>query len=123
MELLDEIFNINISHNDLVNVLTINHLPRLCNSIDTVISDEKDKGVIYCVWGQHRINREEIKNGVRFYFPTCPNELALCVTRTQDKISIVCTTNTEITDDDFIDSIMEFQQDWVKGTKLICGYA
>lgn len=119
MELIEKIESPVIDQISLKKILKINHLPNLCNSISTVISDEKNKGVIYCVWGKHEINREILKYGVRFSFPQCPNALTLSVTSEEEsnKIEIRCTTNTDIKDEDFIDSIREFVSDWVVGIK------
>ena len=47
-------------------LLTIKNLPKLCESINYVLSDEKEAGVIYCIWGEFKINREELKYSIRF---------------------------------------------------------
>jgi len=122
MELLEEVESPNLDQIKLKNELTINNLPRLCHSIDNVISDQNSRGVIYCVWGQHEIHREILNNGIRFSFPQCPNALTLSITKNNDanKISIHCTTNKNIEDEDFIESINQFIKDWIVGIKTVC---
>ena len=108
-----------MNENSLKQLLTIERLPQLCHSINNVISDEKDSGVIYCVWGEHEVNREAIKHGVRFSMPECPNALAWSVTTKEQagnyKTVIHCTTDTTEHDEDFIESIREFVSDWKAG--------
>jgi len=122
MELLEEIELSSLDQAKLKNNLTIHNLPRLCHSIDNVISDQNTKGVIYCVWGKHEIYREVLNNGIRFSFPQCPNALTLSITKNNDanKISIQCSTNTIIEDEDFIESIKQFIKDWTTGIKAVC---
>lgn len=98
-------------------LLSIHNLPALCSSIDSILSDNKTSGVIYCLWGQYDINREEIKNGVRFSLPGCPNALAWTVTLHQETITVHCTINKKEHDADFIASIYKFMADWAKGMR------
>jgi len=122
MELVEDVENTYLDQSKLKNNLTINNLPKLCNSIDNIISDDYDQGVIYCVWGKHEIHREILNNGIRFSFPQCPNALTLTITKNNDSdnIHILCTTNTNIEDEDFIDSIKQFIKDWTVGIKTVC---
>lgn len=119
MELFEEIENANLDENILKQILTIDHLPELCHSINSVISDKKDSGVIYCLWGEHDINREILKHGVRFSLPKCPNALAWSITTKvrlgSNNTVIHCTTDTKENDEDFIESIREFVSDWRVG--------
>ena len=119
MEFFEEIETNSLDVNSLKNLLTIQRLPELCNSINTVISDKKDRGIIYCIWGEHEVNREILKHGIRFSMPMCPNALAWSVTSKEkdgsNKTVIHCTTDTKINDDDFIESIQEFVSDWRTG--------
>lgn len=121
MELLEVVNKSYLDQSSLKQILIIKNLPKLCKSINSVISCNKDEGVIYCVWGQHSINRKLLKKGVRFSFPQCPNSLTLSVISNDDgdsnKITIHCETNTNLRDEDFFDSIKEFVDDWVVGLK------
>jgi len=48
VEFFAEIKNNSIDKDRLKNILSIARLPELCHSIDTVIRDDKDSGVITC---------------------------------------------------------------------------
>lgn len=101
---------------ELKNILVINKLPELCRSISKVLSDSNEYGVIYCLWGEFKINREELKQGIRFSMPDCPNALAWTITMESDhSIIIHCTINKNEHDPDFIRSIEEFVYDWKEG--------
>ena len=115
MELFEVINGSLLDEESLKKFLVIERLPDLCKSINTVISADKDSGVIYCVWGEHKINREIIKHGVSFSLPECPSALLWSVTiqegNAENNIIIHCTTNNEEKDEEFIDSIREFATD------------
>lgn len=119
MEFFAEVKNPGMGTERLKNQLTIDRLPALCKSVSTVISDKKDKGVIYCVWGEFDINREELKYGIRFSFPRCPNALSCSITidEENDIIVIHCAINKKQHDEDFVDSIHQFVSDWAQGMK------
>jgi hypothetical protein len=114
VEFFAEINNIKISTSRLKNQLTIGQLPALCHSIDTVILDNKINGIIYCVWGEFKVHREELDYGIRFTLPHCPNSLAWTITRNEASniITIHCTINTKTHDAAFIESIEQFVADW-----------
>ena len=115
MEFFEEVEKISLDENGLKQQLTIERLPTLCKSIETVIADDKDSGVVYCVWGEHEVNREPLKYGVRFSMPKCPNALAWSITIKEhdgnNNAVIHCTTDTTEHDEDFIESIREFVRD------------
>ena len=104
---------------DLQRRLTISELPRRCASIEKVLSDAKSSGEIFCVWGTFRIHREELRDGVRFSLPGCPNALQWSVTTGQlpDPAHTVVhvTINRTEHDQDFVDSIRQFVDDWKTG--------
>ncbi len=114
MEFFAEIKNKNINKSSLKKKLSIKRLPELCNSIDTVIRDNIDNGEIYCLWGDFKINREELNDGVRFSLPNCPNALAWTITcdEDNDEILVHCTIAKKQHDTDFIESIEQFVTDW-----------
>ena len=119
MELLEVLETPHLDNNKLKNILTIKNLPKLCNSIETILSNDISEGVIYCLWGKHRINREILKDGVQFSFQECPHALAFSITTNNDgnKIFIRCSTDTDVQDEDFLESIREFIDNWVTGIK------
>ncbi len=107
------------SVNDLHQRLSISDLPRWCASIQTVITDEGSRGAIYCVWGEFRVHREQIRDGVRFTLPGCPNALQWTVTTGQAPNPRHCvihlTINRTEHDLDFIESNQQFVDDWKAG--------
>ncbi|MBT9590968.1 MAG: hypothetical protein IV089_08680 [Thiobacillus sp.] len=104
---------------DLQRRLTINELPHWCGSIEKVLSDAKSSGEIYCVWGTFLTHREDLRQGVRFSLPECPNGLQWTVTTGQppDPLQTVIhlTINRAEHEQDFIDSIRQFMSDWKAG--------
>jgi len=119
MEFFAQVDNSRLDNERLKQLLSIAHLTELCASIDSVISDEGETGIIYCLWGEFVINREELKHGVRFSLPKCPNALAWSITIDEDKSHIIihCTINRKEPEQDLIDSILEFVGDWSKGIR------
>ncbi|MCW8931300.1 MAG: hypothetical protein OQL19_13805 [Gammaproteobacteria bacterium] len=114
MEFFNTIENSKLNVRNLKELLSIKNLPILCHSIHTIISDEQKNGIIYCLWGEFEINREDIRSGIRFSLPNCPNALVWSITMDDDSDNIIihCTINKSRHEDDFIDSIEEFMNDW-----------
>jgi len=104
---------------DLQRRLTISELPHWCASIEKVLSDAKSSGEIYCVWGTFHTRREELSHGVRFSFPDCANAFQWTVTTghkpNPQHTVIHLTINRTEQDQDFIDSIKKFVDDWKAG--------
>lgn len=120
MEFFDEITTSTAVDADALKALLhIKYLPILCQSVTSVIRDNIIDGIIYCIWGKFHINREELKYGVRFSMPDCPNALMWSITTDShtDNIIIHCTINKKEHDEDFIESIYEFINTWVYGLK------
>lgn len=107
------------SVDDLRRRLRITDLPRWCASVSEVFQDDGTEGEIYCIWGQFRVHREEIRDGVRFTLPGCPNALQWTVTTGQppepDKLVIHLTINRAEHDPDFVESNVQFIADWKSG--------
>ena len=99
--------------------LSITDLPRWCASVDKTLSDAGDRGEIYCVWGGFLVHREEIRDGLRFTLPGCPNALQWTVTTGQppnpDQVVVHLTINRTGHDSDFVDSNRQFVADWKRG--------
>ena len=104
---------------DLQRRLTISELPRWCASIEKVLSDAKSSGEIYCVWGTFRVHREDLSHGVRFSLPICPNALQWTVTtghQPNPRHTVIHLSINRIEQDqDFVDSIQKFVDDWKAG--------
>ena len=99
--------------------LRISRLPTLCQSIDSVLSEDGDTGEIYCLWGQFRVSREEIRYGVRFALLDCPHALAWTITYHADRKMLVvhCTIDDREESEEFVESIEKFVSDWGIGLK------
>lgn len=96
----------------------IANLADYCASIEKVLSCQGDKGEIYCVWGEFKVHRELIRQGVRFTLPGCPNALQWTITAAVDapaKVQIHCSIDRPEHDEDFIESIRQFVEDWKQG--------
>jgi hypothetical protein len=104
---------------DLQRRLTIRELPRWCASIEKVLSDATTSGEIFCVWGAFHTNREDLHGGVRFSLPGCANVLQWTVTTGlppyPQQTVIHATINRTDQDQDFVDSIQQFVDDWKTG--------
>lgn len=96
-------------------LITLERLPQLCASIDALLEDHGEHGRIYCIWGEFRVRREPIRNGVRLTLPGCPNALAWTITTEQRQVTVHCTINRADHDSDFIASIEQFVEDWEDG--------
>jgi hypothetical protein len=101
--------------------LTISTLPHWCVSIDKVLSNSGTHGDIYCVWGAFQLHREELRDGVRFTLPDCPNALQWTITTGQQPnplhTVIHLTINRREHTQDFIDSNKQFVEEWAAGLK------
>lgn len=99
-------------------LLSVADLPRWCASIERVLADHGADGEIYTVWGQFRVHREEIRDGVRFTLPGCPNALAWTVRRDESAGLLVhCTIDRRDPDPDFVASLQRFVADWAYGLR------
>lgn len=99
--------------------LTIADLPNWCASVEKVLSDDTSSGELFTVWGTFRVNREELSIGVRFSLPNCPNAFQWTVTTGHDPdpshTFIHVSINRTEHDQDFIESIEQFVEDWKTG--------
>ncbi len=115
MEFFAEIAGTGVTPRELKNRLTISSLPQYCASVDRVFEDAGSQGSIYCLWGEFLIHREEIRYGLRFSLPGCPNALAWTITCDETNVVIHCTIDKRFPDEDFIESIKIFISDWAQG--------
>lgn len=117
MEFFQRIDNVAVDADYLKQELTLSRLPELCASISTISHENKKEGVLYCVWGEFYVRRDEIRDGVRFSLLNCPHALAWTITFNADarEITIHCTIDKIKAEEDFIDSIDTFVEDWSRG--------
>ena len=104
---------------DLQRRLNIGNLPNWCASIEKVLNDATSSGEIYSVWGMFKINREEIRGGLRFSLPGCANVLQWTITTElppdprQTVIHATIIRNEH--DPEFIETLEQFVADWKTG--------
>jgi hypothetical protein len=99
--------------------LTIPSLPNYCASIERVLVTLGDRGRVYCVWGEFAVHRQDIRGGVRFTLPGCPNGLQWTLTTgfppAPHAVVIHCTISRTEQDPDFVDSLRTFISHWREG--------
>lgn len=109
----------NPSADQLQQMITGPQLNAWCASIDRMLGLAGEQGEIYCLRGSFQVSREQIRNGLRFTLPHCPNALAWTLTSENDAESgrpagvlVHCTINRAVQEPDFIESIETFVEDW-----------
>ncbi|OBS08695.1 hypothetical protein [Acidihalobacter prosperus] len=118
MEFFAEIPDPDTSIDHIRQTVTIERLPDLCASIESVLSSTPDGyGEIYCVWGRFRVAREPIHNGVRFSLLNCPHALAWTVALHENPRALVvhCTIDDKAVEQEFAESIEQFVADFAQG--------
>lgn len=104
---------------DLQRHICIGNLPHWCASISRVLENDGDKGDIYCIWGEFRVHRELIRDGVRFSLPGCPNGLQWTLAVEDGapvgSVGIHCTINRASVSPEFVESLEQFVADWQAG--------
>lgn len=109
---------VRMSASDIQRHININNLPEWCASIDKVLSVQDERGDIYCVWGEFRVHRELIYDGVRFTLPNCKNAVQWTISpnpANSAETMIHCTINRPVQDPDFVESLEIFVNDWRAG--------
>lgn len=107
-----------MSASDIQRHININNLPEWCASIDKVLSVQDEKGDIYCVWGELRVHRELIHDGVRFTLSNCKNgvQWTLCPNPANPtEVMVHCTMNRPDQDPEFVESLETFVNNWCAG--------
>ncbi len=107
---------VQMSAADIQRHVAIANLNQWCASIDKVLKSDGEKGEIYCVWGQFRIDRELIRNGVRFTLPSCLNGIQWTVTAERPgQVQVHCTINRREQEPEFVETLEAFVADWQAG--------
>jgi hypothetical protein len=98
--------------------IDVGKLAELCASIEKVLSQQGERGEIYCVWGEFRVHRELIRQGVRFTLPGCPNALQWTITAAPDEpgcVRVHATIDRLQHDPKFAGSLQQFVDNWKDG--------
>jgi hypothetical protein len=110
--------SVRMSASDIQRFVNIQNLSEWCRSIDKVLSVQDERGDIYCVWGEFRIHRELIHDGVRFTLPNCKNAVQWTISPNPEnsaQVQVHCTINRSHQDEDFVESLENFVNDWRDG--------
>ncbi len=100
--------------------MTVANLDKWCATIEEVYEVHDDNsGRAYTIWGDFLIKRQLIVGGVRFSLPECPNMMAWTLTTGYDPapedIVVHCTIARKDQDEDFVESLYDFVDDWKAG--------
>ena len=112
------IARIELSALDIQRMIPVSRLAEVCASIDSVQSQQGERGEIYCLWGSFKVYRELIRQGVRFTLPGCPNALQWTITAAIDEpgcVRVHATIDRPQHEPDFVESLQQFVDDWREG--------
>jgi len=113
-----KIAHISWDEQQIQNQVTVSSLENYCESI-VVLEANGEEGEIGTVWGEFQVARQQIRGGIRFALLDCPNALAWTITTgfppEPNAVVIHGTINRTEHDQDFIESIETFLQEWQAG--------
>ncbi len=117
------IIDIKSTESELQNLLTFENLNSFIESL-YVIDFKADTANITGIWEEFTLKRDLIKGGVRFALLECPNALAWTFSTgfppVREHIVLHLTINRPEKEQQFIDELNEFLDDWEKGfTKFL----
>ena len=98
--------------------ITVDNLEHITET-NFVIEKKGQDALIGTLWGEFELSYDKINGGVRFALTSCPNALAWTITTgfppERDQIMIHATINRKRKQQEFIDEIEEFLNDWETG--------
>ena len=98
--------------------ITIENLEKITET-NFVIEEKGNDAFIGTLWGEFDLSYDKINGGVRFALTSCPNALAWTLTTgyppERNKLIIHATINRTQKQQEFIDELHEFLDDWEKG--------
>jgi hypothetical protein len=110
--------NIQTTENQLQELLSLDNFNSLNESL-FILDYENNSVNIGGIWGEFTLIRDQIRGGVRFALVECPNALAWTVTTgyppARDQIILHLTINRTEKDQEFIEELNEFLDDWEQG--------
>jgi hypothetical protein len=113
-----KIINIQITEIELHQLISFENF-NLLNETIFILNIENDAVNIGSIWGEFTLSRNEIKGGVRFALVECPNALTWSITTgyppKKEQIILHLTINRMEIDQNFMEEINEFIDDWEIG--------
>lgn len=110
--------NIQTTENQLQKSLSFENINNIIESL-FVIDYQKDTANITGIWEEFTLKRDTIKGGIRFALIECPNALTWTITTgfppVREHIVIHLTINRAEKEQQFIDELTEFLDDWQQG--------
>ncbi|MDP3354100.1 MAG: hypothetical protein Q8S44_10220 [Flavobacteriaceae bacterium] len=110
--------NIQSTEGQLQKLLSFENINDIIESL-FVLDFEKDTANITGIWEEFTLKRDNIKGGVRFALIECPNALAWTITTgfppVREHIVIHLTINRAEKEQQFLDELTEFLDDWETG--------
>lgn len=98
--------------------ITIENLEEITET--NFVLEKRDRtALIGTLWGEFELSFDKINGGVRFALTSCPNALAWTITTgyppERNKLIIHATINRTQKQQEFIDELHEFLDDWENG--------
>ena len=117
MEFFEKV-SIKTSEKEIRERITFDNLEKLSGSM-FVMNHSRNRAIVGTVWGEFTLQRDLIKNGLRFSLLQCPNAFTFTITTDhpphQNRILIHLTVNREGVDPEFLTELTEFAADWKTG--------
>ncbi|WP_291104452.1 MULTISPECIES: hypothetical protein [unclassified Flavobacterium] len=113
-----KIINVQTTENQLHELLSFENFNSLNESL-FILDYDNNSVNIGGVWGEFTLSRDQIRGGVRFALVECPNALTWTITTgylpAKEQIVLHLTINRMEIDQNFIDELNEFIDDWEQG--------
>jgi len=98
--------------------ITVENLEKMTET-NFALENKGQNALIGTLWGEFELSYNKINGGVRFALTSCPNALAWTLTTgfppERDKLIIHATINRTRKQQEFIDEVNEFLDDWEEG--------
>lgn len=98
--------------------ITVENLEAITET-NFVIEKRDNDALIGTLWGEFDLSYDKINGGVRFALTSCPNALAWTITTgfppEREKLILHVTINRTQKQQEFVDEINDFIEDWSEG--------
>ncbi|MDA3952215.1 MAG: hypothetical protein PF485_01105 [Bacteroidales bacterium] len=113
-----KLLDIETTQDWIKNNITVENLEKITET-NFVIEKKGKDALIGTLWGEFDLSYDKINGGVRFALTSCPNALAWTITTgfppVRNKIIIHLSINRTQKQQEFIDEINDFLEDWESG--------